>query len=147
MKPTTARILTLLISLSAAIVMIALLARLLPPPAASILLDINRVSWPFTVQNVLWLAFFAGLGELAIRWRAGRLEEQQLDRNYLPLDETTVLRPGDDMTPIFQQVRNSRYRQVCFLPRLIERCVLNFNLSQSVEKFIEMVISWFLFFV
>jgi biopolymer transport protein ExbB/TolQ len=124
----------LAISLAAAIVLIALLARVLPPAAASVLLDIKRASWPFTVQNVLWLAFFAGLGELAVRWRAGRLEEQQFERGYLPVDDSTVLRPGDDMTPIFQKVRSSRYRHSCFLPRLIERCVLNFNLSQSVEQ-------------
>jgi len=134
MNTTMTRLLTLLLSLAAAVVLIALLARVLPPAAASVLLDVQRASWPFTVQNVLWLAFFAGLGELAIRWRAGRLEEQQLDRDYLPRDEATVLRPGDDMTPIFQKVRNSRYRNVCFLPRLIERCVLNFNLSQSADQ-------------
>ncbi len=128
------RLLTLSLSLVAAVILIALLARMLPATAATILLDVNRSTWPFTVQNVLWLAFFAGLGELAIRWRSGRLEEQQLDRGYLPLDETTVLRPGDDMTPIFQKVRNSKHRNVCFLPRLIERCVLNFNLSQSVDQ-------------
>jgi biopolymer transport protein ExbB/TolQ len=128
------RYLTLLISLLSAVLVIALLARVLPPGAAAIMLDIKRASWPFTVQNVLWLTFFAGLGELSLRWRAGRLEESQLERDYLPLDDETVLRPGDDMTPIYQKVRSSKYRHVCFLPRLIERCVLNFNLSQSVDQ-------------
>ena len=71
------RIIALAISLTAAVIMIAFMARVLPPGAASILLDINRVSWPFTVQNVLWLAFFAGLGELSIRWHAGRIEALQ----------------------------------------------------------------------
>jgi hypothetical protein len=123
------RIITLVVSLVTALVVIALLTKLLSPAAAAILLDVNRASWPFTVQNILWLAFFAGLGELSIRWRAGRLEESQIDRNYLPEDEETVLRPGEDMTPIFQKVRSSNYREVCFVPRLIERCVLGFNLS------------------
>ena len=128
------RQLTLLISLLTAVLVIALLARILPPDAAAILLDIKRASWPFTVQNILWLAFFAGLGELSIRWRTSRLEESQFERDYLPLDEATVLRPGDDMTPIYQKVRSSKYRTTCFLPRLIERCVLNFNLGQSVDQ-------------
>ena len=69
------RLTTLLVSLLAAVIFIAILARVLPPSAASILLDLERASWPFTVQNLLWLAFFAGLGELSIRWLAGRLEE------------------------------------------------------------------------
>jgi len=124
----------LLISLLTALVVIALLSRLLSPEAAAILLDIKRSTWPFTVQNILWLAFFAGLGELSIRWRAGRLEENQINRNYLPEDEETVLRPGDDMTPIFQKVRSSKYREICFVPRLIERCVLGFNLSHSADQ-------------
>ena len=128
------RMTTLAISLAAAVLLIALLARVLPETASTILLDINRSTWPFTVQNILWLAFFAGLGEVFIRWRAGLIEENQFDREYLPRDDETVLRPGDDMTPIYQKVRSSRYRQVCFLPRLIERLVLNFNLSRSVDQ-------------
>jgi len=128
------RLITLLVSLVTALVVIALLSRLLPAEAAAILLDIKRSSWPFTVQNILWLAFFAGLGELSIRWRTGRLEESQIDRNYLPEDEETVLRPGDDMTPIYQKVRSSKYRETCFVPRLIERCVLGFNLSHSADQ-------------
>jgi len=125
---------TILISLVSALLVIALLARILPPEAAAIMLDIKRASWPFTVQNILWIAFFVGLGELSLRWRAGRLEESQFGRDYLPLDDETVLRPGDDMTPIYQKVRSSTYRDTCFLPRLIERCVLNFNLGQSVDQ-------------
>lgn len=128
------RQITLLISLLTAVLVIALLTRLLPPDAAAILLDVKRASWPITVQNILWLAFFAGLGELLIRWRTSRLEESQFERGYLPLDEETVLRPGDDITPIYQKVRSSKYRNSCFLPRLIERCVLNFNLSQSADQ-------------
>lgn len=128
------RMITLAISLAAAVLLIALLARVLPETASTILLDINRSTWPFTVQNILWLAFFAGLGEVFIRWRAGLIEESQFDREYLPVDDETVLRPGDDMTPIYQKVRSSRYRQVCFVPRLIERLVLNFNLSRSVDQ-------------
>ena len=55
------RIITLIVSLVTAVVVIALLTRMLTPEAAAILLDVSRSSWPFTVQNVLWLAFFAGL--------------------------------------------------------------------------------------
>jgi len=128
------RQITIIISIVTAVLVIALLARVLPASTAAIMLDINRASWPFTVQNVLWVAFFIGLGELSLRWRAGRLEESQFERQYLPLDEETVLRPGDDITPIYQKVRSSKYRNTCFLPRLIERCILNFNLGQSVDQ-------------
>lgn len=134
MSHTRIRLITLIVSLLTAVIVIALLARLLPTGAAVIALDINRSTWPLTVQNILWLAFFAGLGELAIRWRAVRLEESQIDRNYLPEDEETVLRPGEDLTPIYQKVRASKYRETCFVPRLIERCVLGFNISHSADQ-------------
>ncbi len=128
------RALALILSLIAAILAIALMAQVLPPTAAAVMLDIKRETWPFTIQNILWLAFFAGLGELAIRWYNVRLEESQISRNYLPEDEETVLRPGDDMTPIYQKVRASKYRDSCFVPRLITRCVLGFNLSRSADQ-------------
>ena len=128
------RVVTLIVSLLTAVVVIALLTKVLPPSAGAILLDINRSTFPFTVQNILWLAFFAGLGELSIRWRAGRLEASQIDRGYLPEDEETVLRPGEDLTPIYQKVRASKYRETCFVPRLIERCVLGFNISHSADQ-------------
>jgi len=128
------RAITLTVSLLTAVVVIALLGKVLPNTAAAILLDINRATYPFTVQNILWLAFFAGLGELSIRWRAGRLEASQIDRGYLPEDEETVLRPGEDLTPIYQKVRASKHRETCFVPRLIERCVLGFNISHSADQ-------------
>lgn len=128
------RSITLAVSLLTAIVVITILSRVLPPEAAAILLDIKRSTWPLTVQNILWLAFFAGLGELAIRWRAGRLELSQVYRGYLPEDDETVLRPGEDLTPIYQKVRASKYRETCFVPRLIERCVLGFNISHSADQ-------------
>ena len=62
------RIITLIVSLVTAVVVIALLARILPPSAASILLDINRSTWPLTVQNILWLAFFASFAVKMPMW-------------------------------------------------------------------------------
>jgi hypothetical protein len=128
------RLIALLLSLVAGCLTIALLGRVLSPEAAGVLLDITRESYPFTVQNFEWLAFFVGLGELTIRWLAVRREENQIKQGYLPEDEVTVLRPGEDVAPIYQKVRSSKYRDTCFVPRLISRCVLGFNLSHSADQ-------------
>jgi uncharacterized membrane protein required for colicin V production len=128
------RLIALLLSLIAGVLVIALLGRVLSPAAAAVLLDIKRESYPFTVQNAEWLAFFIGLGELAVRWLDVRREENQMKQGYLPEDEVTVLRPGEDVTPIYQKVRSSRYRDICFVPRLISRCILGFNLSHSADQ-------------
>ena len=106
-----ARIIAMALGLVAAVLAIALMARVLPEGAAVIALDIKRATWPVTVQNVLWLVFFLGLAELVIRWYQAWLEASQVHRGYLPEDDETVLRPGDDMTPIYQKVRASRYRE------------------------------------
>jgi biopolymer transport protein ExbB/TolQ len=131
---TRIRLITFLICTLTSILFIAFLARVLSPVSADIVLDITRSTWPITVQTVMWVVFFIGLGELAIRWYYAWLEEAQMARNYLPEDEETVLRPGDDMTPIYQKVRASKYRNICFVPRLIERCVLGYNLSHSADQ-------------
>ncbi len=131
---THIRLITFLICTLTSILVIALLDRLLSLEAAKIVLDVERSTWPITVQTVMWVVFFIGLGELAIRWYYSWLEEAQIARNYLPEDEETVLRPGEDMTPIYQKVRASKYRNVCFVPRLIERCVLGYNLSHSADQ-------------
>ncbi len=128
------RLITFLICAITAVLFIAFLAKVLPLDAAKIILDVERSTWPVTVQTIMWVVFFIGLGELAIRWYYGWLEEAQMARNYLPEDEETVLRPGEDMTPIYQKVRASKYRDVCFVPRLIERCVLGYNLSHSADQ-------------
>lgn len=128
------RIITLTVSLLISLVVIALLARTLPLVWAEIILDITRETWPVTVQTVMWVVFFLGLGELSIRWMATRTEESEIAQHYLPEDEETVLRPGEDITPIYQRVRNSKHREACFVTRLIERCVLGFNLSHSADQ-------------
>lgn len=118
----------------ASLITIQLLAVILPSNYAAIVLDIERSTWPFTVQNLMWVVFFIGLGELWVRWQQTRLEELQIRRGYLPEDDETVLRPGDDLSPIYHRIYNSKYRSTSFLTRLIERCILHFNISHSVNQ-------------
>jgi biopolymer transport protein ExbB/TolQ len=117
-----------------AVVAIAVLTVALPESLADVLLDVTRESYPLTVQNIMWVVFFSGLAELALRLYSAMIEEQQLERQYLPEDDETILRPGEDLQDVYKKVRASNYRETCFLPRLISRCVLHFNLSQSVGQ-------------
>jgi biopolymer transport protein ExbB/TolQ len=128
------RLIAHLLSLLTSILVIAVLSRVLSPFWSGTLMDYGRDTWPFTIQNLQWFIFFAGLAELAVRWRELQLEKTQFNQGFLPEDEETVLKPGEDMTPIYQKVRNSKYRDDCFVPRLISRCVLGFNLSHSADQ-------------
>ena len=72
----------------------------MPPDhmGAALLLGLHSESppFPFTIQNVMWLVFFLGFGELAARHRAGGAEDAQLARGLLPEDDR-VMRPVAEM--------------------------------------------------
>ena len=62
-----------------------------PEWVAVILLDVQRSTYPLTIQTFEWLAFGFCLGELAVRVVDARADRAQLRLRLLPEDETTVL--------------------------------------------------------
>ncbi|MEK7990817.1 MAG: MotA/TolQ/ExbB proton channel family protein [Thiotrichaceae bacterium] len=102
---------------------------------ATILLDYhqNSILYPFSVQNIMWVVFFIGLSELWLRYLQGRLETYQLYCHYLPEDEKTVLQ-AKDLGIIYKYVRSSTRHSILFLPRLIQRIILQFQTTQSVSQ-------------
>ena len=126
----------ILASLVLSVATILLLHLTLPDSVAAILLDIERATYPVTVQNTMWIVFGVGLGELFVRARAARAERAQLGRNYLPVDETTILQ-APELRRIYAQARASYDaggRDGGFLPRLIQRVILQFRTSRSIEQ-------------
>ena len=115
------------------VVVVAVLHFVLPEELAQILLDRGGIGYPFSVQNCIWVVFAVGCGELFVRFRAGRAEQDQLRRNYLPEDERTVLQ-AQDLGEIYRQVRSTSFASNCFLPRLIQRTILQFQSSRSIDQ-------------
>ena len=129
------RWMVLAVSLVTAFIFILLLNQILPADAGRILLDNGETGlYPFSIQNAMWLAFFIGLGECFLHTRSANLEEDQIKRHYLPEDDSTVLKAGDDLADIYRTVKASRYRDRAFLPRVVERCILQYNMSKSVDQ-------------
>lgn len=89
--------------------------------------------FPFSVQVPMWIIFFVGLGELFARYVSARMEARQLTMNYLPEDERTVL-VAEDLGSIYSELRTSPDLRRCFLPRLIDRCILQFQSSNSSDQ-------------
>jgi biopolymer transport protein ExbB/TolQ len=81
----------------------------------------------------MWLSFYFALGELLIRRIAADMETSQLGKHYLPEEFKTVLQ-ASDLPPIYRELRNSPDLRRCFLPRLIDRCILQFQASQSIDQ-------------
>jgi len=89
--------------------------------------------YPLTIQNIMHVVFFLGLGELFVRWRAGAREEALLKAGFLPEDEHTVLTPKD-LGPIRRRVMGQFDRDSGFVASLINLSILQFQSSRSVEQ-------------
>lgn len=130
------RLLILLAAVVLAVLAIWLMQMFLPETAAVVLLDRNRDIYPFTVQNVMWIVFAVGLGELVVRVRAAAAEAAQLRVGYLPEDERTILQ-GPELRQIYVEARNAATPNGSnerFLPRLIQRVILQFQASRSIDQ-------------
>ena len=104
--------------------------------AGKALLDLppsgDYLPYPFTIQNVMWVMFFLGCGELLVRYLQGVGETGQLGRRLLPEDDSTMLR-AQDLGGTYNQVKESA-RRPYFLQRLILRTIAQFQSSRSINQ-------------
>ena len=122
-------------SVIAGLVVIALLSLALKGRSAVLLLDhpSAHFMYPFTIQNMMHVVFFIGLGELYVRWRMGSREEAFLNAKYLPEDDQTVL-TANELGPIRKRVAGEFDHDHGILPSLINLAILQFQSSNSVEQ-------------
>jgi biopolymer transport protein ExbB/TolQ len=137
------RILVIVGSILAGILFVALLNAILPADSISARLLVDKgmqtttlgeeipINRPFSVQTFLWLAFFAGIGEVLLRLWSSHRERAELDKNYLP-ENPEVLLSSKDLVPVYQRLQQGD--RSLFLPRLIERIILQFQATKSVDR-------------
>lgn len=108
--------------------------------AALLLLDYQATSppdypfvYPFTVQNVMHLLMFVGLGEVYCRWRIAVREQAMIGRGWLP-EEYQVVLQSHDLPSIREQVATQHDGEHGFLASLIDLCILQFQASRSVDQ-------------
>ncbi len=125
------------IAIGAAIVLIAILSFALPKAgrAATILLDRTspHFPYPFTIQNLMHILFFIGLGELYVRWTVAKRELNFAKAALLPTDDETILQ-WHDLPNIRLRVAKLFDSEHGFIPALIDLTVLQFQLSRSVDQ-------------
>jgi biopolymer transport protein ExbB/TolQ len=124
-----------LVAAGACVVALSLICILyfsLTPEWGAVFLDSGQ-SFPFSVQNGMWFAFCIGLGELGVRLVSANRESDQMRRGYLPESPKVVLQ-ATDLPDIYKKLRTTENTGDCFLPRLIDRCILQFQASQSIEQ-------------
>jgi biopolymer transport protein ExbB/TolQ len=134
-KPTRAQALPVFTVLS--VVFIGLLVLILPDKSRASVLILDRPSehfhFPFTIQTIMHVIFFIGLGELYVRWRIAAREKRFLNKDFLPEDDQTVL-AQEDLGPVRRKVAGQFDHEHGFLPSLINMAVLQFQSSASVEQ-------------
>lgn len=127
----------LAVALAAGLGVIGILTVLLPANGTLAVLLLDRSSsiflYPFTMQNLMYVVFFLGLGELYLRRLATQREEAILGRALLPEDDETVLQ-AHDLGPIRERVIGSYDAEHGFLPSLIDLCILQFMTARSVSE-------------
>jgi biopolymer transport protein ExbB/TolQ len=127
----------LLACLVGAVALIWLFERTLPDEIAATLIDRGRSTFPLTVQNIMWLVFGLGVGELIVRSRDAMAERAELRRRYLPEDETTLLQ-APELRRIYAAARQANQAGSAsegrFLPRLIQRVVTQAQTTGSVDQ-------------
>ncbi len=126
------RAVMLVIAIVAAVILIGILSVAASPAVQEVLLDRDAAFWPFTIQNVMWVALFVGFGELALRWNSASEEEGQLRRGYLPDDGTLLT--TDLLAGIREGVARRKFGRDCFLPRMIIRTIDQYQLNQKEDQ-------------
>jgi biopolymer transport protein ExbB/TolQ len=123
------------VSVMASVVFIALATLLLGGRAAVLFLDYpsKHFVYPFTIQNMMHVVFFIGLGEVFVRWRTAERELSYIRAQYLPEDDQTVLEVRD-LGPIRKRVAHQFDGDNGFLPSLINLAVLQFQSSRSIDQ-------------
>ncbi len=132
------RLVVLGISLATGAIAITLMSIAFSTPgsaAGAFLLDRHTASFPYplTIQNVMWLLFCMGCGELWARFNRSNLETEQTDKRLLPEDDTVMLR-AQDLGTLYSKTQQSDGKRNLFVQRLIGRCILQFQGSKSVSQ-------------
>ena len=91
------------------------------------------LSFPLTIQNLMWLMFFIGCGEIWVRVVQAGQDLMPINDRLLPEDPEMMLR-ARDLGPIYRRVKEGDYAEHAFLPRLIMRAILQFQSSRSVDQ-------------
>lgn len=119
-------------SVGLAIILIAILSFILKGTdrPAKLLLDLNSDFYPFTIHNLMYVAFFLAFGELFFRNNKAKIEKSILEKHLLPEDEKTLLQPMD-LWQVRKKVLNHSLSSG-ILPEMINRCILQFQTTKSI---------------
>ncbi len=125
----------MILSALAGVAFVAVASVVLSGRTAVLILDYGSKHFPYplTIQNIMHIVFFIGLGELFVRWRSAVRETAYIHAHLLPEDEETVLQ-SRDLAPYRRRVAGEFDGESGYLPSLINLAILQFQSSRSTDQ-------------
>jgi len=97
-----------------------------------LLIDADAPYFPWTIQNLMWVMFFIGIGELVYRFAVAKYTTESVAQNLLADVGKEVLTP-ERIRAIYPNVR-ARSRFSDDLPALLKRLMIQFQTTGSVGQ-------------
>jgi len=97
-----------------------------------LLLDYKAGYYPFTIQNVMWIFFFLGIGELLYRYMQARFTLGTLGLHLLPEEENEIL-TKTETKELYRKIK-SRSHFPDDLPSILKKLILHFQGTDSIAQ-------------
>ena len=128
-----ARLILAIIMLIIGVIVIMLIVNVpLSPEIKKLLINYEEDYNPLNIQNIMWIFFFIGVGELLYRLVTGFNYKKGLEQSYLPEDEISLL-TSNDTRDLYKKI-NKKIERVDDIPSMIKRLILHFNANKSISQ-------------
>jgi len=102
---------------------------------------LDRTHWKdlygFTIQNIMWVVFFVGIGELFGIFSEVMQKSRGFEKHYLPEDDITILEIKD-MPKIAKRVKEDDKTKDS-LANFIKKLIIQFQTTKSTEQVANML--------
>jgi len=96
------------------------------------LLDVGG-AYPFSIQNIMWIFFFLGIGELIYRWFVAHSMSKELKKGKVLPEAEEVLLTTSDTRKLYEVVKN-KISPETVLPHILKKLIAHFQTTQSIAQ-------------
>ena len=115
-----------------AIVVIIVISSLNDQGMKTVLIDYKASYFPFTIQNIMWVFFFLGIGELLYRYMQANFTLSTVKLGMLPESESDIL-TKKETREIYAKIKHKSHFQDD-LPSILKKLILHFQANDSIAQ-------------
>jgi len=97
-----------------------------------VLIDYKASYYPFSIQNVMWIFFFLGIGELFYRYMQAKFTINTLALHMLPESESEIL-TKKETREIYKKIKDKSHFPDD-LPNILKKLILHFQSTDSIAQ-------------